>query len=48
MIWVEAESEAGTTMVMMMTLTSAGRQGDEGGPPRPTVARKEPRKAGAT
>ena len=34
-------------MVMMMTLTSAGRWG-EGGPPRPTVARKEPRKAGTT
>ena len=26
-IWFEAENEAGMTMVMMMTLTSAGRQG---------------------
>ena len=42
-ILFEAENEAGTTMVMM-TLTSAGRQGVRVGPPRPVMAHKEPRK----
>ena len=33
---------------MMETLTSAGRQGMKGAPPKPMVARKEPGKAGTT
>ena len=39
-------SKVMTMTMMMMTLTSTGRRGVEGGPPRPTVARKEPRKSG--